>query len=61
MSIMSKSEFAQTDLLPAGPVPPLVANVADLAPEDYAAKEKRLLWKLNLRLMPVLFVIIVLK
>lgn len=58
---MNKSEFGQADLMPAGPAAPLVVNVADLAPEEYAAKEKRLLWKLDLRLMPVLFVIIVLK
>lgn len=32
-----------------------------LSPEEYAALEKKLVWKMDLRLMPILFVIIILK
>lgn len=32
-----------------------------LSIEEYAAKEKRLLWKIDLRLMPLLFLMIVMK
>jgi hypothetical protein len=38
-----------------------VRELAHLSPEEYARKERTLKWKLDLRLMPVLFVIIVLK
>lgn len=31
-----------------------------LSPEEYAARERKLLWKIDLRLMPILFTIIVL-
>jgi len=45
-------------------VPPTAGDFTALdamEPAEYAAKEKRLVWKVDLRLMPCLIIMIVLK
>jgi len=59
--IMSKANAEQNELSFVGHHASQFEILDLLTPEEYAAKERRLLWKIDLRLMPILFLIIVLK
>jgi hypothetical protein len=57
--IMSKVEVEQAAMVERSSDQP--GDLSHLSREDYVAAERRLVWKLDLRLMPILCVIIVLK
>jgi hypothetical protein len=58
---MSKSLAVQIDASPAEQSTTQLGELGLLSADEYASKEKKLVRKLDLRLMPVLFVIIILK
>jgi hypothetical protein len=58
---MSKSLAVQIDASPTSPAAVQLGDLGLMSADEYAAKEKKLVRKLDLRLMPVLFVIIILK